>query len=585
MALGMETDINTRIDPAPTPQATVLFASKRLFAVRHDGITAKTEFPCIHDSLTSYLILWGLKNLKNLFYRMPLDQIEIGCYVDPEYREDEAVQRIYASVFQQIVQIIRETDRVIKDLLPLKDCASRFENVLFYIEEGDSRLGELFEHVESRKPGGIFLKEYKSNWNPIQRRWETDDGGFDLHGLINLIREREIQKIVSANYHVYEKAIATAVYLPSVMEYLGVEFIGMDYEAIEYFNISGPTLRKLLHNDQFRRFTSLPSLNQYWDERDSNRNIHYTAVIRHYPEPATSIALEDDYSILILSHSRHAMVKGNLKIILYVLDQLNADSLMTDLQMWYLSARRIILEQLKLEERATVEFCRVLLEVWYSASQFLKYEVVESLDTSRKVQIFGDEGWAVLFPQYYEHRYLNPQQIAELNQRKDILYLLLNNNVSYLEASGSVFDCICRGLPFINFPATFKTRELKDLENIEYDDRSRLNYLVDAAAMIYRNPELQAAITNVNRIYMASEKSVVDALIAPPRTTGHVGPFERAVEEHKKLLDAAVDDYVAKNGGKIITALKMFYDPSFKYEIDGSRYSGRKYLRALAATG
>jgi hypothetical protein len=574
---------HTRTDPSPAPQATVLFASKRLLAVRHDGVTVKTEFPCIHENLTTYLIFWSLQNLKGLFYRMPLDQIEIGCYIDPEYASDESVQKIYGNVFRQIAQIIGDTNRVITDLLPLKNCAGGFENVLFYIEEGDARLRELFEHVESLKPGGIFLKEYQSNWNPSQRCWESQGSAFDLHGLVNLIRERQIRKIVSANYHVYEKSIAAAIYLPAVMETLGVEFIGIDYEATEYFNISGPTLRKLFHNDNFRRFTSLPSLNQYWDQRNSNRSIHYTTIIRHYPDAVAPIALQDDYSVVVLSHSRHAMVRTNLKIILFVLDQLSADSLMTDLQMWYLSARRIILERLKLGEREIIEFCRVLIEVWYAASQFLKYEVVASLETSRKVRIFGDDGWAVLFPEYYQQRYLNPQEIEALNQRKDILHLLLNNNVSYLEASGSIFDCICKSRPFINFPATLKTSEFKELENIEYDDRTKLNYLIENAAEVYKKPDLQAAIRKLNQIYKSSEKSVVDALLSQDRGY-HAGPFEAAIDEHAKLMDEAVDDYVTRNEAKLIAALKAFYDPSLKYEINSSRYSERKYLRALTAT-
>jgi hypothetical protein len=416
----------------------------------------------------------------------------------------------------------------------------------------------------------------------MKREFEATRSRFDLTGLLDVIRDNRIKKIIASNYFLCERYIESALYLPGVLQFLGVELIGIDYDPIEYYPIAGPAERQLFHNDGFNRFTCLPFLHKYWDEKQGNRNVHYTAVVRHYPAVADKITLADDYSLLVLSNSRYEAVRRNLKMLLSIVEELDGKSFIADLQMWYLAARHIVLEKLTLTDYARSEFCKVLMNAMYAASQLLKYEVIESIESNRKIEIYGDEGWGRLFPQYYRNRYLNPQEIDAFNGRDDVLYLLLNNNYGYLEASGTVYDCVCKNKAFINFPAAFKTNDLTGLSHVEYDDKRRLNELIENAAKIYRHAELQDSIEKLRDLYIESENSVVDLIRSPAGTAYRRGKFDRQIEEHGAMMEEAVQDYVAKNAGRIMRTLDNLYDPAFRFDIRRSRYADRRYVKVLS---
>jgi hypothetical protein len=576
---------NDAAEVVRTPLEIVLYGGREAFAVQCGDERARMVLNVLNLNMMNYLIYWGLGRLRDILWRMPLAEIKFNYLIEEKDAGDLTVRTFLVNVFSQITGIVETTNARLKEVSALKDSAAGHENILFYVDQDDYRMLEFYEHLRAMNPERLFLRRYNSGWNALKRCFEpTPEHSYDLQELLAALDADRIEKIVGTNYFLYTKYLEGQVYLPAVLRFLGIEFIGIDFDPIELYPISGVATRRLFQNDDFRRFTCFPSLHQYWDEKQQNRNVYYPAVVRHYPESRSPIALAEDYSVVVLSNSRFESVRKNLKMLLYILEGLEGGSFITELQVWYLAARRIILEKLNVDDYVISEFCKLLMNVWYAASQLLKYEVIENVETDRTLRIYGDQGWARLFPEYYQNRYLTAQEIGALEQSHNALYLLLNNNLNYLEASGTVYDCICRNNAFINFPATFKTADLQDLARVEYDDARRLNELIANAGAIYKNAELEAAIHGLRQLYRESENSVTAAILAPSGTPYRSGPFERQVGEHRKIMDGVVGAYLAKHERRIARNLESFYDPPVDFDVTRSKYAGRRYVKALLET-
>lgn len=90
-----------------------------------------------------------------------------------------------------------------------------------------------------------------------------------------------------------------------------------------------------------------------------------------------------------------------------------------------------------------------------------------SLDTNRPIEIYGDADWGLLFPKYYQQRYLGSAEKKQLFSKSEYLFLLLNANYTYLESNGVVLDALAENLPFIGLPALVKTKEFEAFSSIE----------------------------------------------------------------------------------------------------------------------
>jgi len=222
------------------------------------------------------------------------------------------------------------------------------------------------------------------------------------------------------------------------------------------------------------------------------------------------------------------------------------------------------------------------MEVWYGASQLLKYEVIASVRTDRPVRIYGDQGWRSLFPEYYQNRFLTAAEVADLGRRNDVLYLLLNNNFNYVEASGPVFDCISSDNAFINFPATFKTEELMAFSLVEYDTEPELNRLINHASEIYQEARLQASIRELRNLCVENENAVLDVILSTEGRRYRPGKFGLQLEAHAAITDKEVQAYISKHANRINAALQRFCSPSFDFDVKRSRYAERNYFKALS---
>ena len=562
----------------------ILFCSKDYIVIKYNGTDKAIGLENIQDNMFNYLIMQVLDSIKELFFQMPIEKIDITYNIDSNCSNDTAVLAVYSKVLSAVNLFIQNTNKIYQEYRAYKGCAENYDKVLFYVAEDIPRLIEFYEYNKNLSPDKTILITYPSGWNPMQRCWENVDYKLAVSDLLDIITKQKIKKIVTVNYQFFENFFfnGEAIYLPPFLEFLDVEFVGIDHDPIEYFPVSGPLMRKLFQTGKSKRFTLAPSLHKYWDETYGINNIEYSSIIQHYKSFYEPIQLDEDYAVLVISNSRIKEVKYDLEEILFVLDRMDENSVMNELQLWYHSIRRFILEKVRGSDFSKMECSRYLNGFVYHASQFLKFEVVENINSNRKVAIFGDEGWGKLFPQYYQNRYLSQVEINDLNKENKYLYLLFNNAFSYLEASGSVFDAICKNTPFINLPALVKTELFKDFKNLEYNNKSELNYLIENASDVFNKEDINKSIRMLRDIYIQNEQDVAQQIILNKELPKDSSLFLYQLREHETILDRMVNEYIEQNQVFLIECIKKFFvNRDLRYNIADSRYFERNYFKQI----
>jgi hypothetical protein len=195
----------------------------------------------------------------------------------------------------------------------------------------------------------------------------------------------------------------------------------------------------------------------------------------------------------------------------------------------------------------------ILHQFFWMAAQDLKYQAIRALKTERPVDVYGDEGWRNVCPEYYRGS-LNNEQINELFERDDILLLLANCSFTYQDASGPVYDMIRRGCHWINLPVVAKTDGLKGLEAIEYDTPERLNELVNDVKPAFEKAKEGLSFYRI--ILQNSVKDLIEGIQGKPRLKLY--DWKEQLLLHDEKLDEIIDAYTDKNEILLRASYRMF---------------------------
>lgn len=561
--------------PAHNPQVDIIFkgsSGSLLVMVDLDqNITWKSimfgkDLARLDFDFQHYIIVSMLEAVKEVFFKMPIEptrNIHIKFILDEEFKPDENLLNMYLNLTNYLSQIMSATNQTIQNYRHLKGTARDYENIMFYVFSEAYRLKSMFDSCQEKYPDKAIYKEYPSGWNSIERHWEPDRHILPCEELISMLRDNRVKKLVVLNYYLYEDYLfVNQIYLPALLDFLGIECVGVDEDPVE--QIGAIKMRSLLHYNGFNRYTLFPAFSKAWDELYNNRNIHYVPPLQHYMKGQPG-KLDDDYSLLVLSNSRLDDVKSVLPIILCLLNEMRADPF-TEIELWFFSLRKIIMLDQDINEYQKMIFIKNLFYIMYIASNFLKYEVISSVSSRRRLKIFGDAGWGVLFPSYYQNKHLNAVEIGKLHAQGKHLLLLMNNCFSYLEAGGPIFDAISKNIPFINFPALVKTSEFEGFRHIEYRDREELNRLVDNVLPAYKNQELLSSIDTYQNIMIAGETDFTRQVYEDIPFPEDGGIYYKKCKEHQIILDAMIDEYTQNRAGLLTECLnKLFLEPDMEY--------------------
>lgn len=532
-----------------------------------------------------------LRSLKDIFFRMPENEIAFVCNMPKGL--DEAASITIKKICEFVFAVIKNTQSEIEKLI--KDEFVNNKNIVFLglpkeiITKPKLRTkfkGDWFESFYNEYNNireGIFFYDFPSDsiFDSKKREWIDTEARYSVHELIGFFREKGIKKIVTQNYYLYETYLkAYKVFLPAILNFVGIEGIGADYDPSEYGGMISE--RGMFNFQNHKRFNPYPVCEEFWDKKFNLDNVTYSVFINHYTFKDENFSIKDDYSLLVLSNSRLNSVKNEFLEILFVLTQLNEDNIFEDFQTWGWAMRYIIQNGLNLTDTQRIEFSSRIMKLFYHVGQFLKYEVIESFETDRTIKIYGDKDWGKLFPEFYQNKFLNKEEINRLYEGQDKLLINFNQGVDYLQSSGPVVDAISKNIPFVNFPAVIKTDVLKGFEVLEYRNVEELKQKVDNVVSILQDQQLIDTLDYYKKIIQKSENEVADYIFCDKPVPENGGCFYKEFKKHEILFNEKISRYIENNKVFLQKSIDIVLaKKKFNIDINKTRFYDRRYMRTI----
>jgi hypothetical protein len=317
------------------------------------------------------------------------------------------------------------------------------------------------------------------------------------------------------------------VHLMVLCRHLGVEWITLNNDPPD-LKPAGFLHKGLFHQPGMRRFANLQVLNEYWDKHYGIRG-HYGVIPQDYGQKEFQ-QLDSDYKIIILTNSRLESVKPLVGYFTDHLGRLDETNLVDEFQLWYLASRQVVLDS-DIPEAHKLTYNSVLHQYYYMGVNFLKYQVINGIKTDREVELYGDVGWKEIAPQYYRGCLMN-DDIRDLYQRGNQLFLLVNASISHLDASAPVYDMVRWGVPWINMKPLVR---LFPLDAIEYNsDAEEFNYMLNNAH------EINFDFTEYSDVLASSTDDLINKINDKPPN----GIFNHHMQKQKQALNEMIDEYV-----------------------------------------
>ncbi|MBF0558376.1 MAG: hypothetical protein HQL08_06310 [Nitrospirae bacterium] len=312
--------------------------------------------------------------------------------------------------------------------------------------------------------------------------------------------------------------------------------------------------------------------------------IHYVANLQDYGKPENTFELGDDYSVLIMINSRFAHVIRDIYPIIYLLDSLDEEHTVTELQLWWLSLRRMLFNDVQLNEIELRLLDNKLTTFFYNTCfSFLKYDIIDSIKTDRKVLLYGDTNLGKLFPQYYQ-KYLEAEEKHELISKEHLLYITMNFNYYYPEVHPAVNDALFLDVPFLCCPALVKTPPYSGFRHIEYGNAGELNCLINEGREKINNPEVKTSIRNFKELMKASLAEMAENIMFDKALPADGGIYLRECEENRAVLDEMIGQYMKEKGEFLKTSFEnIFMNKPVQFDPSKTRYYGKDYVQKILA--
>lgn len=472
------------------------------------------------------------------------------------------------------LSIIKYKDRVID--------SSSHKQTLIYNLDGHEFLKDVYESAVSNGNTSLLYKEFHNGWCRDQRKWTDKFEALSSEELIELIHEEKLNRIVSVNmYYLTIIALRENIYLLALLRYLGVEFNILEWDLHE-INATNGVDKSSFRCDDFVRYDLFPSLQDQWNQFKKIRNVCYFSV---NPVPETEINFllrSEEYEIICAANSR-VEVLNPLRInrVLAAFEFCDPNKLFLDFQFWFHTISYFLATRVQCDYLQKIKIRADLVKLHFDGISLLKYETLEQLDTDRKVTLYGDQGWAKLFPEYFSGEYLQKELLWEKVQKPDYLYLQMNNAFSYLESNAVVGYALSRSTPFIGFPAVVKTEEFKGFEAIEYNSSAELNGLIENINDRVSDERLADSLDSYVEIMSRSKIESYDNIARGYRETDQF--YRQWCDRHFKQFEAIAVKYIAQHEQELLQYLNRMYDPNI-VQWRNSPFAERGYIQKLMSS-
>jgi len=445
-----------------------------------------------------FVACWLLSKCTGFFDLMPLE-FGFAC--------SEDIYPYMEKPINYCNSVLMQTNESIKTLEHNHNIAEDNENVLYVNVSEDLRYKSFYDVLKDNKKVDVHYLNMDLGFNRKTRQWEKErPEPISIPDLQKFIIENDIKKIVSVNEYFLNYYMMTYnIHLATLLSYMGVEFIVIDNDPYD-LNAEGFYRKVIQHNNKRNHFCNLKCLNYDLDEFYELKNITYNAIPQDYRKKKVK-KFKKDYNVIVLTNSRLSNVEKYQGTKNKMLSVLPPETIFEDLINWYMAMRAIILSDERFSETNRFHMNSSLHGFFYTFANWLKYKIIENVETDKPFHVYGDEGFKTICPDLYRGS-LNNDEINELFKGNN-LYLLMNFSYTYLDASGPVYDMMRRGVPWLNITTPIKSRYLKDLSLLEYtNDIDELNYKINNAEELYSDSKLTTALDN----YRLTLKSSVDEM-------------------------------------------------------------------------
>ena len=449
-----------------------------------------------------FLHNWLMLKSRDLFDSMP-------CEIPPVINPHELPVNRWA-------MLLHVTNNTLKKVE--KDTNGEYTNLLFWNVGNDIRYQGMCKVIKPEVYQNLDL-----GFDRKKRVWNKQEPPMPAEDLVKYLVDNKIGTLLTINSYLSDKyGSHYGVELGTLLKHMGVDYVTISVDP-EDMSACGYMRRDFYNHKQFSNLFIL-------SESFAKKDIIHCAIPQDY-SARPKRELPEDYDIVILSNSRWKNIES-MKNAINALD-------VPDINLWYLAMRKLITEVMPIPYYKMNHINSILHHFYFACVNKQKHDIIGQIKTDRTVWVYGDDGWLNVCPEYYKGC-LDNGEMERLFAEDGHLYLLLNASFTYLDASGPVYDMVARRLPWVNVPPMIKTEKYLGMGEIEYQDIAELNELINNY-----NPsdEYHRAQDLLRITYSAS----VDDIESVVRGLDSGGVFQSELNEHKKLIDLLVNEYLMNN--------------------------------------
>lgn len=519
-----------------------------------------------------------LNSAKSIFYNL----FPISSELDFRLSDNLSQNRETYEAVSQFVLTLRQTNKLLLEFINSRNIAKSHAHTYFYSPDDHPHLKAIANAIQETAESKIFYEPFFTGWNALERRWGPSNC-LPIRELIRLLIEKKVKRFVSVNHYYISSQMSRNEFILPLFKLLGIEYV--TYYADPPDGNLSPIEVSAYQVDGVCSYETAAHLHRDWDQINQIKNSkpHATAYfLKRVYEPTP---LENNFDILIASHSRIQETKGGLAGLLYIFEtSTKDDNLFDDFQIWFMSMRRLLLHHAGLSRPMIETAGQIVYQAYVNGISFLKFLVIDGLKTSRAIRLYGDTGWARLFPNYYQNAYLNDQTYSQFCASRKYMPLLMNASINYLDANPVIHKAIDQGVPYLAFPATVRTADFEGFRPLEYRNLNELNTAIENVNDRAFNAEVLAS----RRTYIDMISKLFDSLVSdisgPSGYEIQTHPYAVSTREHLKLLDERTLQYIQTNLPVLQDQIqKVFFGRGLNFNIRDSRFSNRAFVSALCA--
>ncbi len=368
---------------------------------------------------------------------------------------------------------------------------------------------------------------------------------FNTEQVLNFIQNNKIALIyVVGPIFFAQNLTRDLIYIPAVLKWIGVQLSIVDCDNYNEMP-NGYFIKQSFSFKNSKRLSILPQIDKPWDKLLKVPSISYYCLQDPESMEATIKQPSHPSKLILTSHSRIYEIRNYLKPALLLLEYTDEKNILYDFQLLFHTLYYLLHNQFEGTLVEKMELSHYLSKAYYNVVNLMKYEVLEQLNSEKKMELYGDEGWSLLFPQHYQGKYLNYTERDELIRSGNYTYIIPAFNFSYYANNplyGEVFNLNC---PYICFPSIVSNEHTAGLKHLEFSNMIEMNqkiYQTDRILTEFKN-EISASRKYLKEIKQICRDETVqylfsdnqDPLTYDALTTNMLNDFEDLVLQYLSL--------------------------------------------------